>query len=168
MLRFLQDNNSGVYFMMTSNDISQLPPELTRAGRIDSQWFFDFPSYEDRKEIFKIHFKKRQKNVADSVISEAARIADNFTGAEIEEAVDNSLRKAFVRISKKKTAKSDITLEDIKAGIADVTPVFESNKERVQALRSWAKGRIHFTTEVTTEGHNNANFFDPLSGGLSL
>jgi len=168
LLRFLQDNNSGVYFMMTSNDVSQLPPELTRAGRIDSQWFFDFPNYEDRKEIFKIHFRKRKKEISDSVISSAANLAENFTGAEIEEAVDNTLRKAFLRISKKKGSKIDITIEDIKAGISEVTPIFESNRERVQALRSWAKGRIHFTTDTVEENSHGSGIFDPLSDGLSL
>ena len=168
LLRFLQDNNKGVYFMMTSNDVSQLPPELTRAGRIDSQWFFDFPSYEDRKEIFKIHFRKRKKEISEDVISIAASLAENFTGAEIEEAVENTLRKAFLRISKKKGGKTDIVTEDIKAGIAEVTPIFESNRERVQALRSWAKGRVHFTTDTAEESRADSGLFDPLSNDLSL
>ena len=43
---------------MTSNDVSQLPPELTRAGRLDATWYFSLPTLSERKEIFKIHLKK--------------------------------------------------------------------------------------------------------------
>lgn len=38
VLEFLNDNDNGVYVIMTSNDVSQLPPELTRAGRLDAIW----------------------------------------------------------------------------------------------------------------------------------
>ena len=37
ILQFLNKDN-GVFTVMTSNDVSQLPPELTRAGRLDAIW----------------------------------------------------------------------------------------------------------------------------------
>lgn len=168
ILRFMQDNDSGVYFIMTSNDVSQLPPELTRAGRLDSQWFFDLPSETDRQEIFKIHFEKYKRTLSKDIMTAAVDATVNFTGAEIAEVVKNAMRKAFLRSRKSKTAKKDITLSDIKESITEVTPVYESNRERVNALRSWVRGRARFTDgSENREGHDN-DTFDPLNGGLSL
>lgn len=164
----MQDNNNGVYFIMTSNDVSQLPPELTRAGRLDSQWFFSLPSEEDRAEIFKIHFKRYNRTLSKDIMTVAVDNTVNFTGAEIEEAVKNVMRKAFLRTRKSKTAKKDITIADIKEGIAEVTPVFNSNREKVTALCNWVKEHARFTdgSEGKEMTHNDP--FDPLSGGLSL
>ena len=53
ILKFMNDNDSGVYVIMTSNDVSQLPPEFTRAGRLDATWYFGLPKEEERREIFK-------------------------------------------------------------------------------------------------------------------
>ena len=168
ILRFMQDNDKGVYVMLTCNDASQLPPEFTRAGRLDSQWFFDLPSDSDREEIFKVHFEKYKRTLSKDIMTTAVNFTVNFTGAEIAEAVKNAMRKAFLRTRKSKTAKKDITLSDIKESIAEVTPVYESNRERVNALRSWVRGRARFTDgSEDREGHDN-DTFDPLNGGLSL
>ena len=54
LLNFLQEDNTGIITIMTSNDVSQLPPELTRSGRIDAQWMFDLPNEFERSEIIDI------------------------------------------------------------------------------------------------------------------
>ena len=69
VLTELNDNNKGIFTVMTSNDISQLPPELTRIGRIDAIWYFTYPNEEERLEIIKIYFNKFYKNnVSEDVI----------------------------------------------------------------------------------------------------
>ena len=168
ILRFMQDNDTGVYFIMTSNDVSQLPPELTRAGRLDSQWFFDLPSDSDREEIFKIHFKRYNRTLSKDIMAAAVDITNNFTGAEIAEAVKNAMRKAFLRTRKSKTIKKDITLADITESVNEVTPVYESNRERVTALRGWVKGRARFTDGSEEKEMKRNDPFDPLGGSLSL
>lgn len=164
----MQDNNNGVYFIMTSNDVSQLPPELTRAGRLDSQWFFNLPSAEDREEIFKIHFNRYGRSLDKEVMATAVATTNNFTGAEIAEVVKNTMRKAFLRISKNKKEKKDINITDIKDSVLEVTPVFESNREKVQALRNWVKGRARFTDGSSYDSSNSNDSFDPFDNGLSL
>ena len=78
------------------------------------------------------------------------------------------MRKSFIRTRKNKVAKKDITVSDIMDSIHEVTPVFNSNREKVMALRNWVKGRARFTdgSEEKEVKHNDP--FDPLSGGLSL
>ena len=69
---------------MTSNDVSQLPPELTRSGRLDAIWYFSIPTQEEREAIFKIHLDKTGKTYDSSIIENLANHAENYTGAEIK------------------------------------------------------------------------------------
>ena len=145
ILKFLNDNDSGVYVIMTSNDVSQLPPELTRSGRLDAQWYFGFPEEQERKEIFKIHFGKYNKNVEEEVLDEAVNSTYNFTGAEIKEVVKNTMIKAFIR--SKQDQNSEITIDDIYLAIQEVIPIYKSSKEVIMALQSFCKGRVRNVNE---------------------
>ena len=167
ILKFLQDNDHGVYVIMTSNDVSQLPPEFTRTGRLDAQWFFDLPDDEAREEIFKIHFATFKRELPNNLMRVAVENSRNYTGAEIKEVVKNVMRKAFIRFRREKLKKQDISKEDILTSLSEVTPVFDSNREKIQALRNWVKGRARFT-DGSDEGNDNGGGFDPLSSDLSL
>jgi len=57
----MQEKKSPVFVVATANDISQMPPEFLRKGRFDEIFFLDFPSKESRKDILKIHLRKRNK-----------------------------------------------------------------------------------------------------------
>ena len=143
ILKFMNDNDSGVYVIMTSNDVSQLPPELTRSGRLDAQWYFGLPSEKERKEIFKIHYQKNNKEINDNLLNISSKNSLHFTGSEIEEAVKNSIRKAFIRSRKDKNTK--ITKEDILLGLAEVIPIYTSSKEKIVALENYCAGRARRT-----------------------
>lgn len=152
---------------MTSNDVSQLPPEFTRTGRLDAQWFFDLPDDEAREEIFKIHFATFKRELPNNLMRVAVENSRNYTGAEIKEVVKNVMRKAFIRFRREKLKKQDISKEDILTSLSEVTPVFDSNREKIQALRNWVKGRARFT-DGSDEDNDNGGGFDPLSSDLSL
>ena len=59
----LNDNEKGIFCIMTSNNVQDLPPELTRSGRLDAIFYFSLPSQEEREEILSIHYKKRGYNL---------------------------------------------------------------------------------------------------------
>ena len=42
VLNLLADNDKGIFTVMTSNNVNDLPPELTRAGRLDDIFFFGY------------------------------------------------------------------------------------------------------------------------------
>lgn len=150
VLEFLNDNDNGVFVVMTSNDVSQLPPELTRAGRLDAIWFFGLPSAEERENILDIHLKKIGKEVSNPIIKKAAKEMDKYTGAEIELVVKSALRKAY--LSKIETNKDDgITLEILKDAIAEVIPVAVSSREQIVSLERWAKSRALFANAESKE-----------------
>lgn len=124
--------NAGQFYILTANDISKLPSPLMRAGRLDKKWFFGFPSEEDRKGIFRIYFKAADKEVPDSVVDRAARLADHFTGAEIETAVNNMVRISFLN-------NSGITEDVAEQGIDEVSSVYATNREEVDELLDYAR-----------------------------
>ena len=140
MLEMLNDNDKGIFTVMTSNNVEDLPPELTRAGRLDGIFYFNLPAIEERKEIFKIHMNKKNIKVSDKVINEIAENTEGYTGAEIELIVKLSMRKAFMRC-KKENKNFDVTIEDLLAAKEDVIPVSESSKEKIEQLETWVKGR---------------------------
>lgn len=139
LLKFMNDNESGVYVIMTSNDVSSLPPEFTREGRVDAQWYFGLPKAEERKEIFEIHFKKFGRTLESALLDYAVEHTDGYTGAEIKGVVKNCMRKAYIRHTNGEEA--DITEEDIQAAINEVIPVSRSSREKIMALENWCADR---------------------------
>lgn len=150
LLQFLSSEDSkDVFTVMTSNDVSQMPPELTRSGRLDTIWYFGLPSLEERKEIWKIHFGKQSVEVSDEIIDYAANISENLTGAEIKEAVKVAMRKSFIRFMESK--QKEITTNDIDSALEDVIPVYKSYKEKIKSLEVYAKNRARFASKVEEE-----------------
>ena len=146
ILTGLNENDKGIFTIMTSNDVSQLPPELTRVGRLDGIWYFSYPNEEERFEIVKIHFSKVYKNnISKDVIKYAVEKTENFTGSEIEQLVKICCRKAYIRYMKDNN--SNIIKCDIDNAAKEIVPIFKSSKEQMYILENFAKGRARFANE---------------------
>ena len=61
ILTWMQEKTAPVFVVATANDISELPPELLRKGRFDEIFFLDLPTQEERKEIFSVLLRKRER-----------------------------------------------------------------------------------------------------------
>src|SRR5207249_1338368 len=94
-LTWLSEKRAPVFVVATANDISQLPPELLRKGRLDEIFFVDLPSREERMEIFGIHLAKRGRDPQPFDLDSLVACSENFGGAEIEQAVISALYDAF-------------------------------------------------------------------------
>lgn len=145
LLQFLSsDDSKDVFTIMTSNDISQMPPELTRSGRLDTIWYFGLPKEDERKEIWRIHFSKQNIDISEDILNYATENSSNLTGAEIKEAVKVAMRKSYVRYIS--TQIKEITEDDIDEAIEDVIPVYNSYKEKIKSLEVYAKTRARFAS----------------------
>jgi len=134
LLTWMAENEKPVFIVSTSNDINRLPPELIRKGRLDEIFFVDLPSPSTREEIFKIHLEKR-KQVSDNFdLNRLAQNSDGFSGAEIEQSVVAGLYNALAKSS---TLTTEILLEELEK----TQPLSVVMSEKIQQLRSWAKGR---------------------------
>jgi SpoVK/Ycf46/Vps4 family AAA+-type ATPase len=134
LLTWMAENDNAVFIVATSNDITGLPPELLRKGRLDEIFFVDLPDQQIRTEIFRIHLAKRDLNPDEFDLDALAETARDFTGAEIEEAVVSARYLAAAR-------DDTITQADIKAALDRTYPISVLRAESIASLRTWAKDR---------------------------
>ncbi len=151
ILNLLAENDKGIYTIMTSNNVEDLPPELTRAGRLDGIIYFNLGDEEERKAIFKVHLNKRGHKLPENVLNQIAKETKKYTGAEIEQIVVSAIRKAFVRMKKSKSDKYEITIEDLMSAKNDVIPVAVSSKETISKLEEWVKGRALYANKTSEQ-----------------
>lgn len=150
LLEFMADNKDGVFTIMTSNDVTKLPPELTRAGRLDAIWYFSLPTEDERKAIFKVHLNKVNKTISEQDLDTIAKQTSDYTGAEIEQIVKSSLRKAFLN-KVKNQGTGEITIKDLLESKDLVVPISKSSQEKIQSLESWARGRALYANNESRE-----------------
>ncbi len=135
LLTWMQERESRVFLVATSNDIEGLPPELLRKGRFDEIFFIDLPEASERKEIFVTHLEARRRKPEEFDLDSLVQASEGFSGAEIEQAVVGALYRAF------DTPDRRLTGGHISDELAATKPLSVVMAEKVQALRSWATGR---------------------------
>ena len=133
-LTWLSEKTTSVFVVATANDISQLPPELLRKGRLDEIFFVDLPAEEERTDIFRIHLARRGRRPEDFDLKALGTASEHFSGAEIEEAIISALYDAFY-------AQRDLTMDDILQTMRQTVPLSKTMDEHLNRLRSWAEGR---------------------------
>jgi hypothetical protein len=120
LLTWLAEHDTDVFFIATANDISRLPPEFTRAERLDAVFFLDLPNTTEKDLIWTMY--RTQFGIPDSQV----RPDDtSWTGAEI---------RSCCRLA----ALLDVTLTQ---AAHHVVPVAVTAAESVERLRTWASGR---------------------------
>jgi SpoVK/Ycf46/Vps4 family AAA+-type ATPase len=133
-LTWLQEKSAPVFVIATANRIDGLPPELLRKGRFDEIFFVDLPRAEDRVAIFRIHLAKRGRDPAAFDLAHLARLAEGFSGGEIEAAVVSGLYDAFA-------AGVDLAEAHLAAAIRETRPLSRTMREDIERLRAWARDR---------------------------
>ena len=134
LLTWMAERSSRVFLVATANDVSQLPAELIRKGRIDEMFFVDLPDAAVRADIFSIHLARRELPVERFDLAALAASSEGFSGAEIEQAVVSAVYAAAARQEGLETA-------DVIEALAQTSPLSVVMAERINALRAWAHGR---------------------------
>jgi hypothetical protein len=133
-LTWLSEKQAPVFVAATANDISQLPPELLRKGRLDEIFFVDLPALGERIEVLRIHFQKRGRDPAGFDLEALAQASHDFSGAELEEAINSGLYDAFY-------AGEQLTTTHVLTALAQTVPLARTMAEQISYLRAWAEGR---------------------------
>ena len=137
LLTWMSERKSHVFIVATSNDITQLPPEFVRKGRLDEIFFVDLPDEDTKSEIFRIHLAKRNQQVDQFDVVYLSSIADGFSGAEIEQAIVSSLYTVSA-------LGQALTQDQLEQTIRNTNPLSVVMHEKVEGLRLWAKDRCVF------------------------
>ncbi|MBI4658100.1 MAG: AAA family ATPase [Verrucomicrobia bacterium] len=133
-LTWLSEKTAPVFVVATANDVTQLPPELVRKGRFDELFFVDLPAEKERQEIFAIHLRRRRRDPSGFDAGALASASQNFSGAEIEQAVISGLYDAF-------SERCELGTHHIMCALEHTVPLAATLDEQISALRSWAEGR---------------------------
>lgn len=125
-LTWMQDKTKQVFVIATANDISALPPELLRKGRFDEIFYVDFPSRDERADIFRVHLHKRGKLSAQIQLDRLAQATEGYSGADIESVVKEAIEQAFV------DGRSALDSDRLLQVIGNTHPLREVMKKKVQ------------------------------------
>ena len=133
-LTWMAERKTLVFLVATANDIQTLPPELMRKGRMDEIFFVDLPDTSIRKEILKIHLKKRDLNPDNFDLEKIAKACEGFSGSEIEQVIVSGF---YSVIGGYKQLNTEILLKEIEK----TRPLSVVMAENIDAMREWAKDR---------------------------
>jgi SpoVK/Ycf46/Vps4 family AAA+-type ATPase len=134
-LTWLQEKRRPVFVVATANTIYQLPPELLRKGRFDELFFVDLPSREERQQILAVHLRKRRREPHHFDLSMLAEASEGFTGAEIEQAIQEALHDAYA------DGRREVVTADIATALGAMVPLSITMSEPIEAMRRWAARR---------------------------
>lgn len=139
-LEWMQEKRSAVFLVATANDISQLPPEMLRAGRWDQLFFVDLPHEDEREAIWCIQIAKHSRQPKDFDTRQLAKATEGLTGSEIEAVFVEALYRAFDQDQE----PTDLSIAQV---LTDFVPLSRTMAEQIISLRNWAKGRARFATK---------------------
>lgn len=175
LLDWMQTREANVFTFITANDISSLPPELIRDGRISGRFFAFMPSRDDLCSILQLKLKSLvaaklfneqfavliQNNLApgnplakmfDDIAEEAKKTQRNLfmTGANLEVLVEMTNRK--MRSITKPPYKMDLYLKTMKecALSNDFVPQGQSNMEDI--VQMWLAAQKRQYQDVSARG----------------
>jgi len=158
VLTWMQERSGESFVVATANDVSALPPELLRKGRFDELFFVDLPNVTERMEILAVTLAKHNRKdvVPTASLAVVAERTEGFTGAELSELVPEALFAAFA------DGEREITAADLSVAASQVVPLSKTSSEKVERLRTWAKGRARLATsaEAATAVERKAGSLD--------
>ncbi len=134
LLTWLQEKSAPVFVVATANRIEGLPPELLRKGRFDEIFFIDLPSGDERRQIFGIHFARRNRDPAAFDLDALTELSQGFSGAEIEQAIVAALYHAFGE-------GQELQQAHLARALSETFPLSSTMAEEIARLRSWAASR---------------------------
>lgn len=131
ILTWMQEKTQPVFVVATSNNITGMPPEFLRKGRFDEIFSVFFPKEEEIEEIFKVHLKKRKKEVWIGGIdfNKVIKKVKDFSGADIEAVVKEVIEEAFIN------NKQEISTDDFLIKIEGFKPLSETMKDEITELK---------------------------------
>lgn len=146
-LTWMQEKKEPVFVVATANDISALPPELLRKGRFDEIFFVDLPSAKERENIFDIHLKNKNRDAKalNLDMKELVKKTEGFSGAEIEEVVNEALFNAYAE------KQRDLQMNNLLECISATSPLSRTMAETISNLRKWAEQRARMASNEKPE-----------------
>ncbi|EIQ01085.1 AAA+ family ATPase [Opitutaceae bacterium TAV1] len=141
ILQDMQDGSEGIFYVLTANDVDNLPSPLLR--RMDEVWNVELPTGPEREAIWRIQIAKVGRNPDSFNLARLAASSDGYSGAEIEKVVSQALYRAFA------DGHREPVTEDVFAIIEDFLPLsktmatdIERRRKRLEGVAKPANGEV--------------------------
>ncbi len=144
-LSFMQEDDSGVFFVFTANNMEKFAPELV--DRFEGRFFIDLPSALEREEILRIHLNYRKQDAEKFDMAELVRATKDFSGRNIEDSIEEAMGIAF-------NEDRETTSADMLATFSKVIPTSETKKDEIQTMRSYVENGMMRRANDTVEGES--------------
>ncbi len=139
---WLQEKTAPVFVIATANNVHQLPPELLRKGRFDEIFFVDLPTREERKQIFEIQLRKKDRDPGKVDLDKLVEATPEFSGSEVEQVVVSALYDAFDALP----TERDLTTEQMLHSAKEIVPLAVTMQEGIAGMRDWARTRARLAS----------------------
>jgi SpoVK/Ycf46/Vps4 family AAA+-type ATPase len=140
----MQERKGEAFVIATANDVSSLPPELLRKGRFDEFFFVDLPNGQERFAVLQAALLTNGRKDHKIDVVSVGNACKDFTGAEIAALVPEAMFRAFADKGR------EITTRDLLDVAAETVPMAKTQSEKIEKLRTWAKGRARTASAIET------------------
>jgi AAA+ superfamily predicted ATPase len=129
-LSFMQDDDSGVFFVFTANNMEKFAPELV--DRFEGRFFIDLPSACEREEIIKIHLTLRQQELEKFDMDELVIATKDFSGRNIEDSIEEAMSISF-------DEDRELDMKDLAEVFSVVIPTSKTKKTEIETMRTFVE-----------------------------
>jgi transitional endoplasmic reticulum ATPase len=134
--RIFKQTKKPIVVIAATNKPQMIDTAFLRPGRFDRIFYIGLPDKNARKQIIKLKLRDRIHKLEESDIIEIAEKLEGYSGADIENIIEEAAFKAFNR---RKSGGAYITKDDIIEAIKEIPKSVTS--EELQQLEEWAKER---------------------------
>jgi SpoVK/Ycf46/Vps4 family AAA+-type ATPase len=110
-------------------------------------FFVDLPNRAERKQIFALELRRRNRPPAQFDLDEVAAAAQGHSGAEIQAAVQAALYASF-------SSKQPMATSSLIDALARTVPLSRTRAEEIQELRDWARARAVPASAADAKGES--------------
>ncbi len=132
-LYWLQEYSGRVFLVATANDISQLPPELFRKGRLSEIFFVDLPNEKERCAAIELYAGLCLSfRLTKGELAELTACSEGFSYADIESAIKSVAEQEFI------TEKNE-NFSALKHAFDETVSIYRSQTELITRTREWGE-----------------------------
>lgn len=132
-LSFMQEDDSGVFFVFTANNLEKFAPELI--DRFEGRFFIDLPTAVERMEILRIHLTLKKQDIEKYDLDQLVRACKDFSGRNIEDSIEEAMGVAF-------DEDRPMKMEDMLSTFSIVVPTSKTKKSEIETMRSYVENGL--------------------------
>jgi len=142
-LSFMQEDNSGVFFVFTANNMEKFAPELV--DRFEGRFFIDLPSAGEREGILNIHLALRKQVADDLDMDELVRATKDFSGRNIEDSIKEAMVMSF-------NEDRPLSQQDLLTVFGATVPTSKTKKAEIETMRTFVEnGMMRGANDVSSK-----------------